>query len=159
MIEKFLPAHEVLLGEVVINLPSPVIAQRYRVEILYEGPMNDKAVIGIRNCDPAGPLVLHVTTMVPALRKGQFHVVGRAFSRTAKTRAIRVQGPDYVPEERHDLFIKKIQRTVLMTGEHGQAIESCSTGNIMGLVGIDQFLLKNGTITDSWTVHNVRVGN
>ena len=33
---------------IVINLPSPVTAQRYRVETLYEGPMDDECAIGIR---------------------------------------------------------------------------------------------------------------
>jgi len=29
-------------------------AQKYRVENLYEGPMDDAAAQGIRSCDPAG---------------------------------------------------------------------------------------------------------
>ncbi len=49
---KFLPSGEALLEMIVINLPSPLTAQRYRVETLYEGPMDDESAIGIRDCDP-----------------------------------------------------------------------------------------------------------
>ena len=46
VMRKFLPAGDALLEMVVINLPSPVTAQRYRVETLYEGPMDDESAIG-----------------------------------------------------------------------------------------------------------------
>ena len=36
------------------RLDSPRTAQKYRVENLYEGPMDDAAAQGIRSCDPAG---------------------------------------------------------------------------------------------------------
>ena len=39
---KFLPAGDSLLEMIVINLPSPKTAQRYRAETLYEGPMDDE---------------------------------------------------------------------------------------------------------------------
>jgi elongation factor 2 len=47
VMRKFLPAGDALLEMIVINLPSPVTAQKYRVETLYEGPMDDESAIGI----------------------------------------------------------------------------------------------------------------
>jgi elongation factor 2 len=38
----WLPAADALLDMIVHHLPSPVIAQVYRVENLYEGDMNDE---------------------------------------------------------------------------------------------------------------------
>lgn len=38
----WLPAADALLDMIVHHLPSPVIAQKYRVENLYEGDMNDE---------------------------------------------------------------------------------------------------------------------
>ncbi|KAF9245911.1 P-loop containing nucleoside triphosphate hydrolase protein, partial [Melanogaster broomeanus] len=46
IMRKFLPAGEALLEMIVIHLPSPATAQRYRVETLYEGPMDDESAIG-----------------------------------------------------------------------------------------------------------------
>jgi len=158
MMRKFLPAGDSLLEMIVINLPSPHTAQRYRVETLYEGPMDDESAIGIRDCDPKGPLVLYVSKMVPTSDKGRFYAFGRVFSGTVRSGPkIRIQGPNYVPGKKDDLFVKSIQRTVLMMGRYIEPIEDCPAGNIVGLVGIDQFLLKNGTLTSSETAHNMKV--
>lgn len=44
----WLPAGEALLQMIAIHLPSPVTAQKYRMEMLYEGPHDDEAAIGIK---------------------------------------------------------------------------------------------------------------
>ncbi|KAF7337710.1 Elongation factor EF-2 [Mycena sanguinolenta] len=122
------------------------------------GPMDDESAIGIRDCDPKGPLVLYVSKMVPTSDKGRFYAFGRIFSGTVKSGPkIRIQGPNYVPGKKDDLFVKSIQRTVLMMGRYIEPLEDCPAGNIVGLVGIDQFLLKSGTLTTSETAHNMRV--
>ncbi|KAI9444674.1 P-loop containing nucleoside triphosphate hydrolase protein [Lactarius indigo] len=158
IMRKFLPAGDSLLEMIVINLPSPATAQRYRVETLYEGPMDDESAIGIRDCDPKGPLVLYVSKMVPTSDKGRFYAFGRVFSGTVRSGPkIRIQGPNYVPGKKEDLFVKSVQRTVLMMGRYVEPIEDCPAGNIIGLVGIDQFLLKTGTLTTSETAHNMKV--
>jgi len=158
IMRKFLPAGDSLLEMIVINLPSPKTAQRYRVETLYEGPMDDESAIGIRDCDANGPLVLYVSKMVPTSDKGRFYAFGRIFSGTVKSGPkIRIQGPNYIPGKKDDLFVKSVQRTVLMMGRYVEPIEDCPAGNIVGLVGIDQFLLKNGTLTTSETAHNIKV--
>lgn len=52
MMRKWLPAGDALLQMITIHLPSPITAQKYRVELLYEGPMDDDVAVGIRSCDP-----------------------------------------------------------------------------------------------------------
>ncbi|KAK7063755.1 elongation factor EF-2 [Favolaschia claudopus] len=158
IMQKFLPAGDSLLDMIVIHLPSAAAAQRYRVETLYEGPMDDESAIGIRDCDPKGPLVLYVSKMVPTSDKGRFYAFGRIFSGTVRAGPkVRIQGPNYIPGKKDDLFVKSIQRTVLMMGRYIEPLEDCPAGNIVGLVGIDQFLLKSGTLTTSETAHNMRV--
>ena len=49
---KWLPAGDALLQMITIHLPSPVHAQKYRMELLYEGPKDDPVALGIKNCDP-----------------------------------------------------------------------------------------------------------
>ncbi|KAI0285488.1 P-loop containing nucleoside triphosphate hydrolase protein [Russula aff. rugulosa BPL654] len=140
------------------ELEGKELLKRYRVETLYEGPMDDESAIGIRDCDPKGPLVLYVSKMVPASDKGRFYAFGRVFSGTVRSGPkIRIQGPNYVPGKKEDLFVKSVQRTVLMMGHSVEPIEDCPAGNIVGLVGVDQFLLKTGTLTTSETAHNMKV--
>jgi elongation factor 2 len=45
----------------------------------------------------------------------------------------------------------------LMMGGKVDPIDDVPAGNILGLVGIDQFLLKSGTLTTSDTAHNLKV--
>ena len=158
VMRAFLPAADALLEMMVIHLPSPVTAQRYRAETLYEGPPDDEACMGIRDCNPKAPLMLYVSKMVPTSDKGRFYAFGRVFSGTVRSGLkVRIQGPNYTPGKKDDLFIKAIQRTVLMMGKAIEPIEDVPAGNIVGLVGVDQFLLKSGTLTTSETAHNLKV--
>src|SRR5690606_22553579 len=73
---------------------------------------------------------------------------------------VRIQGPNYIPGRGNDLFIKAIERTVLMLGQSVvEPIEDVPAGNIVGLVGIDQFLLNSATLTTSEVAHNLKVMN
>ena len=44
-----------------------------------------------------------------------------------------------------------------MMGRYIEAIENVPCGNIVGLVGVDQFLVKTGTITTYENAHNLKV--
>ncbi|KAI9316491.1 elongation factor 2 [Dichotomocladium elegans] len=158
VMRKFLPCGDALLEMICLHLPSPVTAQRYRVQNLYEGPLDDECATGIRNCDPNAPLMLYVSKMVPTSDKGRFYAFGRVFSGTVRAGLkVRIMGPNYEPGSKTDLSIKSIQRTVLMMGRTTEAIEDCPAGNIIGLVGVDQFLVKSGTISTSEVAHNMKV--
>merc|ERR1711865_1150513 len=149
-------AADTLLSMIVTKLPSPVIAQKYRVENLYEGPMDDTAAKAMRACDPLGPLMMYVSKMVPTSDKGRFHAFGRVFSGTIATgMKVRIQGQHYKPGGKEDLNIKNIQRTVLMMGRSVEQIPDVPCGNTVGLVGVDQYILKSGTITDIEDAHNI----
>lgn len=66
-------------------------------------------------------------------------------------------GPNYTPGKKEDLYEKAIQRTILMMGRYVEAIEDVPCGNICGLVGVDQFLVKTGTISTFKDAHNMKV--
>jgi elongation factor 2 len=158
VMHKFLPASDALLEMIVVHLPSPAVAQKYRADTLYEGPPDDECATAIRNCDPQGPLMMYISKMVPTTDKGRFYAFGRVFSGIVRAGAkVRIMGPNYVPGKKDDLFVKPIQRTVLMMGPRVEPVEDCPCGNIIGLVGVDQFLLKSGTITTCEEAHNIRV--
>ena len=73
--------------------------------------------IGIRDCDPKADLMLYVSKMVPTSDKGRFYAFGRVFAGTVRSGLkVRIQGPNYVPGKKEDLFIKTIQRTCAHDG-------------------------------------------
>merc|ERR1712017_60779 len=45
----------------------------------------------------------------------------------------------------------------IMMGRYTEPVDDCPCGNTIALVGIDQFLLKSGTISDHESAHNIRV--
>merc|ERR1712179_453056 len=158
VMRTWLPAGETLFYMITVHLPSPVTAQKYRAEMLYEGPHDDLACAGIKNCDSDGPLMMYVSKMVPTSDKGRFYAFGRVFSgKVGSGLKVRIMGPNFVPGSKSDLYEKSIQRSILMMGRFTEAIEDVPAGNICGLVGVDQFLVKTGTITTFKDAHNMKV--
>lgn len=159
ILQKWLPAGDALLTMIAIHLPSPVTSQKYRMELLYEGPHDDEAAIAIKECNNKGPLMMYVSKMVPTSDKGRFYAFGRVFSGVIATgQKCRIMGPNYTPGKKEDLFQNKsIQRTVLMMGRAVESIEDVPAGNVCGLVGVDAFLVKTGTITTYEKAHNMKV--
>jgi elongation factor 2 len=45
VMQKWLPAGDAVLEMIVLHLPSPRDAQKYRTDMLYEGPLDDKVAI------------------------------------------------------------------------------------------------------------------
>eukprot|EP00518_Triparma_eleuthera_P004582 CAMPEP_0182458272 /NCGR_PEP_ID=MMETSP1319-20130603/3650_1 /TAXON_ID=172717 /ORGANISM="Bolidomonas pacifica, Strain RCC208" /LENGTH=866 /DNA_ID=CAMNT_0024656927 /DNA_START=1 /DNA_END=2601 /DNA_ORIENTATION=+ len=157
VMQKWLPAADAVLEMIVVHLPSPVVAQAYRVDNLYDGPLDDEVAQSIRNCDPDGVLCMYVSKMVPTSDKGRFYAFGRVFAgRIATGQRVRILGPNYVPGKKTDLWQKSIQRTIIMMGRYVEQVADVPAGNTCGLVGVDQYLLKSGTITTSETGHTIR---
>ena len=159
VMQKWLPVGDAILQMIVVHLPSPVAAQRYRVETLYDGPLDDAAAEAIRTCDttPDCPLMMYVSKMVPTSDRGRFYAFGRVFAGTIKTgMKVRMMGPNYVPGKKTDLWVKNIQRTLIMMGRFQEQVQDIPAGNTCGLVGVDQYFLKSGTITNLEEAHTIK---
>merc|ERR1711976_1064161 len=149
-------AADTLLSMIVTRLPSPRVAQKYRVENLYEGPMDDAAATAIKDCKKDDGLMMYVSKMVPTSDKGRFYAFGRVFAGTIATgQKVRIQGSHYKPGSKEDLNVKSIQRTVLMMGRTTEQIADVPCGNTVALVGVDQFILKSGTLSTFEDSHNI----
>merc|ERR1712017_68391 len=158
VMRKWLSASDALLEMIVVHLPSPAAAQKYRVDSLYEGPMDDPAANAIRSCDKDGPLMLYISKMIPTPDNARFIAFGRVFAGTIRTgMKARIMGPNYLPGKKDDLFQKNIQRTLIMMAGRTEAVDDIPCGNTVGIVGIDGYILKTGTITDIEDAHNIRV--
>ena len=156
--QKWINAAEALIEMIILKLPSPVKAQKYRAAYLYEGPHDDPTCTAIKNCDKDGELCIFISKMIPSADKGRFYAFGRVFSGTVSAgQKVRIQGPNYVPGSKNDLNVKNIQRTIIMMGGKVESVPDVPCGNTVGLVGVDQYLLKQGTITTHETAHNIKV--
>lgn len=160
VMSRWINAAEVVLEMMVLHLPSPKEAQKYRTSYLYEGPQDDALATSMRECNKDGPLMVYISKMVPTSDKGRFYAFGRVFSGTIKTgQKVRIMGPNFVPGKKVDLQEKNVQRTVIMMGRKVEDVPEVTCGNTVALVGIDQYLTKTGTIADidHPEAHNIRV--
>jgi len=159
VMQKWLPAGDTVLEMIVLHLPSPARAQKYRVDTLYDGPLDDKTATAIRTCDTSegAPLCMYISKMIPTSDKGRFYAFGRVFSGTIATgQKVRIMGPNYVPGKKTELWIKNIQRTVIMMGKYTEQVADIPAGNTCALVGVDQYLLKSGTICTEADGHCIK---
>jgi elongation factor 2 len=156
--QKWINAAEALIEMIILKLPSPIKAQKYRAAYLYEGPIDDPTGRSIKNCDKDGELAIFISKMIPSADKGRFYAFGRVFAGTVSAgQKVRIQGPNYEVGKKNDLNVKGIQRTIIMMGGKVESVPDVPCGNTVGLVGVDQYLLKQGTITTHDEAHNIKV--
>merc|ERR1711904_609712 len=89
--------------------------------------------------------------------RGRFFAFGRVFSgKIATGQKVRILGPNYIPGKKSDLWGKNIQRTLIMMGRFQEQVQDIPAGNTCGLVGVDQYLLKSGTISTHDEAHCIK---
>lgn len=158
VLKKWIEASDALMEMMVLHLPSPRTAQKYRYNYLYEGPVDDACAIAMRDCDSNGPLMMYVSKMVPTSDKGRFYAFGRVFSgKVMSGQKVRIMGPNYVPGKKIDFAEKAIQRCVVMMGRKTEPLPEVPCGNTCALIGIDENLVKTGTISDHPEAYNIRI--
>lgn len=109
VMQKWINAADTLLEMMVVHLPSPRAAQKYRTAYLYEGPQDDECAVAMRNCDPKGPLMMYVSKMVPTTDRNRFFAFGRVLSGTIATgQKVRIMGANYTPGKKDELYEKTI---------------------------------------------------
>ena len=98
VIRNWFPASDVMFQMICNHFPSPLTAQKHRAELMYEGPNDDAACVGIKNCDPEAPLMMYVPKMIPTSDKGRFNAFGRVYSgKIATGMKSRIMGPNFCP--------------------------------------------------------------
>ena len=142
---------------IILHLPSPKISQQYRTLYLYQGPMDDECAKAMIECNPNGPVMMFISKMVPISDNGRFYAFGRVFSGKVKAgEEVRILGPDYKQGKQVDFHIKRIQRVVIWMGRKADDVADVPCGNTCCLVGVDEAILKQGTITTSLNAHTIR---
>ncbi len=149
IMSKWINASDALLEMIILHLPSPKIAQKYRTLYLYEGPMDDDCAKSMIACDPNGALMMFISKLIPSGDSGRFYAFGRIFSGTiGVSKKVRILGSNFKVGKQEDFFEKTVQRVVLMMGKKAEDVNNVPCGNTCALIGVDQCILKQATITD-----------
>ena len=137
-LSKKTPIHGVLLDMVVDHLPSPKVAQKYRIPHIWRGDQESELGKSMINTKEIGPLALMVTKIVMDPHAGEV-AVGRMYSgKITRGQEVYVVG---MPR------LNRIQQVNLMVGADRIPVEYVSAGNIVAVNGIrDAF--AGSTVTD-----------
>ncbi len=121
------PLHKVVLNMVVRHLPSPIAAQKYRIEKLWRGDHESEEGKALINCNPNGPLFFVITKVVVDPQAGEISS-GRLFSGTMK-RGISV----YLNLAKQNL---RVQQIYIYNGAKREIVDGVPAGNIIGVAGL-----------------------
>ena len=124
---KKAPVHEVLLDMSVDKLPSPLVAQQYRIPNIWNGDLESEAGAAMLACDPNGPLSLMITKIWMDTHAGEV-AVGRLYSGTI-TQGQTVWALGAAKAER-------VQQVSMMVGSDRIQVPEVSSGNIVALTGV-----------------------
>ena len=124
---KKAPVHEVLLDMSVDKLPSPLVAQQYRIPNIWNGDLESEAGAAMLGCDPNGPLSLMITKIWMDPHAGEV-AVGRLYSGTI-TQGQTVWALGAAKAER-------VQQVSMMVGSDRIQVAEVSSGNIVALTGV-----------------------
>ena len=159
--KAWLPAAECLLEQIILKLPNPHKAQNIRASYLYTGP-EDETFKAIKLCsaNDEDPITIYISKMIPDGSNG-FIAFGRVFSGNVKPCIkVYVQNPNYVPDPENkknpNVVIKTISKVCVMMGRGYNSIPDCPAGNIVGLIGVEGFLKKTGTISSVPDRYNIK---
>ena len=134
------PIHEVLLDMVVDHLPSPDIAQKYRIPHIWRGDQETKLGKSMMSTDENGPLALMVTKIVMDPHAGEV-AVGRMYSgKVERGQSCYVVG---MPK------LNRIQQVNLMVGADRIPVDHVSAGNIVAVTGLRDAIAGSTVADDS----------
>ena len=124
---KKAPVHEVLLDMAVEKLPSPIVAQEYRIPNIWQGDLESETGMAMLSCDSEGPLSLMITKIWMDPHAGEV-AVGRIYSGTIK-HGDSVWALGGAKSER-------VQQVSMMVGSDRIQVPEVSSGNIVALTGV-----------------------
>mmetsp|Transcript_34971 Transcript_34971/g.91548 ORF Transcript_34971/g.91548 Transcript_34971/m.91548 type:complete len:1076 (+) Transcript_34971:361-3588(+) len=158
-----LPAADALVEMIALRLPSPLEAQRSRVDVLTaalpdEDDADDEADEEalksalltrelVARCDPAAPLLIYVSKICQPSEVGSGHGAGlavcRCFSGTIKVgQTVMVAG---------STRSAKVTAVSMCVGSKMESVGHGSAGQVFALSGVSGLLRKNGTLTNDRT--------
>ena len=124
---KKAPVHEVLLDMAVEKLPSPIVAQQYRIPNIWQGDLESETGTAMLSCNSEGPLSLMITKIWMDPHAGEV-AVGRIYSGTIK-HGDTVWALGGAKSER-------VQQVSMMVGSDRIQVPEVSSGNIVALTGV-----------------------
>lgn len=135
----------------VSHIPSPSMNANNRILTSFKGPADSPLAHAVLQCDASShqPLVVHVTKQFPVQDASVFHVFGLVLSGSLRShQTVRVLGESYSPLDVEDSRVLSVGRLWMYQSRYRIEMDSVPSGNWVLIEGIDQSVVKTGTIVD-----------
>ncbi len=126
-LSKKAPLHRVVLDMIITHLPSPLIAQKYRIAKIWKGDLESDVGKNMIDVNPNGILSAVVTKLNPDPHAG-YVATARIFS------GKMTRGQEVYLIGQHKK--QRIQQVSVYKGPHRIQVEEVVAGNIVGIVGL-----------------------
>ncbi|HVC58735.1 MAG TPA: elongation factor EF-2 [Candidatus Acidoferrales bacterium] len=126
-LQEVAPIEDVILAMIIDHLPSPRVAQQYRIPQIWHGNLESVEGKAMTGCDASAKACMVIFNIIYDQHSGEI-AVGRIFSGTARKGT--------------ELFIsgkantQKIQQVGVYMGQERVIVESMPSGNISALIGL-----------------------
>ena len=138
-LKKRAPIHEVILDSVVDHLPSPLVAQPYRIPKIWQGDPETEYGKDLIACNAKGKLGFVITKIVVDPLAGEI-CTGRLFSGTvSKGQEVYLTGA-----KEH----ARIQQVYIFNGAKREVVDDVPAGNIIGIAGLKSGFAGETVTTD-----------
>jgi U5 small nuclear ribonucleoprotein component len=99
-------------------------------------------------CDPKGPLMIHICKLYSASDGNSFDAFGRIYSGTIKPgQRVKVLGEAYAPDEDdEDMAMATVEAVAIPRGRSQTIVTLATAGNWVLLQGIDATIAKTATV-------------
>lgn len=136
---KRAPIHQIVLDMVIDNLPSPAVAQKYRIPHIWRGDINSELGKSMTECKENGPLAIMITKIIIDPHAGEV-AIGRMYSgKIERGQEVYVIG---MPNK------NRVQQVNVMVAIDRIPVEYVSSGNIAAVTGIKD-AIAGSTVTDN----------
>jgi len=123
------PMHRVVMDMVIKHLPSPTVAQGYRIEKIWKGDIKSEIGKQLLSCDPNGKLAAVITKVTYDPHAGMISTA-RIFSGEMR------RGQDIYFVDTGQIL--KVQQVTTFIALRRIPVESVPSGNVVGLVGLSE---------------------
>jgi 116 kDa U5 small nuclear ribonucleoprotein component len=145
--EQFFGPATGLVDMVVQHIPSPKDGAKRMLDQFYTGPQDSKTAESMLQCNPDGPLVVHVTKLFSTQDAKGFYSFGRVLSGTARPgEKVRVLGESYSIEDEEAMINATIEDTWIAESRYNVPTSGVPAGNLVLMGGVDNSIVKSATI-------------
>lgn len=148
---QFFGSFQSFVEMIVETIPNPKHNGSLKSYHLWTGPSSKcKLTKAIRECEPNGPLLVHIAKQYPSQDATTFNAFGLVLSGTLRKNShVRVLGESYTTYDEEDSCTLPVTKLWIFNSRYTIEVESVPAGNWVLIQGVEQPIVKTATIIDA----------